>query len=264
MRRPLPLGFLPLLFLAACAAQPGPSVRVMAQADTNRTSLDWAGAYAGDAPGADTPLIRVTIGLDANGDYQISRQYADRPASSFTEMGTFSWLHDDRDIELRDRQGHTSLYQVRENALMPLDADGKAIPPRGKHDWLLHKISDLPSAAVLFSSFRWQLQSLNGAKSIAEKGRAPYITFLPAEQRMSGYDGCNRIGAAYVLGPQQHLRFRALISTRMACPGVAIDRSFTAALESTASYRVVANELLLQNAAGAVVARLIAVPQPED
>jgi len=264
MRRPLFLGFLPLLFLAACAAQPGPSTRVVAHVDTNRTSLDWAGAYAGDAPGADTPLIRVTIGLDANGSYQLTRQYADRPASSFTETGTFTWLHDDRDIKLRDRQGHTSLYQVRENALMPLDADGKAIPPRGKHDWLLHKVSDLPGATVLFSSFRWQLQALNGAKGIEEKGRAPYITFLPAAQRVSGFDGCNRIGAAYVLGPQQRLQFRALISTRMACAGTKIDRPFTAALENTASYRMLANELLLQNAAGAVVARLIAVPQPED
>ncbi|MCE5359614.1 META domain-containing protein [Candidatus Igneacidithiobacillus taiwanensis] len=264
MRRRLLLGFLPLLFLAACAVQPASSARMVAPADTSRTSLDWAGAYAGDAPGADTPLIRVTIGLAANGDYRLTRQYADRPASSFTETGTFTWLHGDRDIALRDRQGHTSLYQVRENALMPLDANGKAIPPRGKHDWLLHKVSDLPGATVLFSSFRWQLQAIDGSKGIEDKGRVPYITFLPAERRMSGFDGCNRIGAAYVLGPQRHLQFRALISTRMACAGTKIDRPFTTALERTASYRMLANELLLQNAAGAVVARFIAVPQPED
>jgi copper homeostasis protein (lipoprotein) len=264
MRRHLLLSFLPLLFLAACAAQPNLSSQALATTDTSRSSLDWAGAYAGDAPGADTPLIRVTIGLDANGTYWLTRQYADRPASSFAESGTFTWRHGDRDIELRDRQGHTSLYQVRENALMALTADGKAIPPRGKHDWLLHKVSDLPGATVLFSSFRWQLQSLDDAKSIEEKGRAPYIAFHPASQRMSGFDGCNRIGAAYLLGTQQRLQFRALISTRMACAGTEIDRPFTAALENTASYRTQANELLLQNAAGTVVARLIAVPQPED
>ncbi|WP_369572921.1 META domain-containing protein [Acidithiobacillus sp. IBUN Pt1247-S3] len=230
---------------------------------TSQTALDWQGSYAGDLPGADVSEIRVTIVLEKNGKYFLTRQYADH-SGIFRETGQFQWTDGGRVVDLLNKHGHLTRYQVQENGLLPLMANGQPIPPIGDQHWRLHKVSELSSTHELYASFRWQLQSLAGAKSVlGAGGKAPYIVFLPDSQRVSGWDGCNRIAGSYTVAKDHKLHFGPMISTRMACMDVTVDQAFSKTLTMTTAFRFDQGKLLLLNSKGTVMTSFIAAPQPE-
>ncbi|WP_414040127.1 copper resistance protein NlpE N-terminal domain-containing protein [Acidithiobacillus sp. M4-SHS-6] len=253
------------VLLAACASVTSPMTHSPppASSSTSRNSLDWQGSYAGDLPCADCPGIRSTVALKDDGVYVLTMQYADRGPEITKYTGHFRWQADGKVIDLLGTNGQDNgKYAVRENALAPLTADGKPLQFANK-TWLLHKVSAQDAAQGLYASYEWRLTSLTGYPHLpVPEATAPYLVFLPAEQRVAGFDGCNRIAGGVELQAHKQLHFSHLVSTRMACVGVSIDGPFSRVLEQTRSYDLQGTLLQFKDAKGRVLARFQAVATP--
>lgn len=103
----------------------------------------------------------------------------------------------------------------------------------------------------------WQLVwSADGAGGAAAQRRPPQLRFDVENQRLSGADGCNRIGGGFEL--QGHvLSIESLMGTRRAClPDVTAQvDAFHAALERVAAYIVREGRLELLDARGEPILR---------
>lgn len=82
----------------------------------------------------------------------------------------------------------------------------------------------------------------------------PTITF--EDGRASGYAGCNRWFAS-VTRAGDALRFGQAGATRMACaePAMAAERRFLTVINATRAARIIGDELILTDEAGAELAR---------
>jgi heat shock protein HslJ len=100
----------------------------------------------------------------------------------------------------------------------------------------------------------WRAEQVDGRPVGHLPGtRELHIVFGRDASRVSGFAGCN----GFFGGFEHHgetLRFGNLGMTRMACMGEgdALEAAFTRALGSTASYRIVGNQLELRDKQGAV------------
>lgn len=92
----------------------------------------------------------------------------------------------------------------------------------------------------------WRLVRLNGQTvTVAEAARTPQLSFQVAEQRVTGYTGCNRLTGGAIVS-NTHISFQGVASTRMACIGEALEQPFLAALsEATLVYQVTQTQLTL-------------------
>ena len=102
----------------------------------------------------------------------------------------------------------------------------------------------------------WVVEALGGAAPAGAAHR-PDITFGDAG-RVHGGSGCNRFMGGYTLDGAA-LRFGALAGTRMACEGPAMDleQRFLDALASVRGWRADGASLLLTDAGGATLLRLV-------
>ena len=123
MRKPLFIIILLSISLGACL-----STTPAKTADNSRTSLDWAGVYAGTIPAADGPGINVQITLRADESYSLVYNYVEKQNNA-TENGTFSWNEAGSTITLKNTT-FPPYYRVGENHLLLLDMKGNVI--RGK------------------------------------------------------------------------------------------------------------------------------------
>jgi len=101
----------------------------------------------------------------------------------------------------------------------------------------------------------WVLTALGDHSSPTGAGGRPATLRLEsATKRASGFAGCNRYGATYVLTADS-LRFGPSMSTKMACAeGDELERAFLAALAAVSTYQVSDSTLSLMGSGG-VVAR---------
>lgn len=104
---------------------------------------------------------------------------------------------------------------------------------------------------------RWLLSSRGDDSPVRPKGAA-FVEFSPSDQRAFGVLGCNRFSGSVDLNDPE-LAFRGIAVTKMACRGPVMDLEsrFLLALETTASYRIDAEHLMLQDAVGNTIAKLI-------
>lgn len=93
---------------------------------------------------------------------------------------------------------------------------------------------------------KWTLYELNGTTSLKGAERDITFQFNTAEQRISGYGGCNQVGGPYTMDAKGSLKFGLLISTRMACPDMSTEDALMAALPAVDSYEVKGSELWLK------------------
>jgi len=107
--------------------------------DNSRTSLDWAGIYAGTIPAADGPGINVQITLRTDESYSIVYNYIDRQNNA-TESGTFSWNEAGNTIILKNTT-FPPYYKVGENYLLQLDMKGNIINGKSADLYVLKKIN---------------------------------------------------------------------------------------------------------------------------
>ena len=112
------------VLLGACSAPSNTVPAPPPDMHTSRTSVDWAGSYAGTLPCADCPGIRVKLTLNSNETYEQSTLYEDRQAKPEVTRGNFRWLPDNGSIFL---EGEETRWRVGENQLTMLDQEGQVI-----------------------------------------------------------------------------------------------------------------------------------------
>lgn len=111
--------------------------------------------------------------------------------------------------------------------------------------------ADHPSTPL--TGTEWSLVSLNGKPADAGNGGKPAtLTLTTADNRVSGFAGCNRLAGSYEVAADS-LTLGPLILTRMACPsGMELEQQFTGALGATRRYRIDDHRLDLLSDSGVV------------
>ncbi|WP_019677006.1 META domain-containing protein [Arsukibacterium perlucidum] len=221
-------------------------------ADTSQNALDWPGSYQGVTPCADCPGIKMTLQLDADQRYQLSRYYQERADKPEQTAGEFRWSSDGRQIQLDD-VGATQ-FLVGENRLLLLNPQGERIVGELAEQYWLDKQPDEPQQLTepeLTIAGKWQLTEL-----LQKSVDADNKVFLQFDQagRVSGYTGCNNLTGGYQLqGPR--LSFTPLATTRKACMQDTIEPQLLDVLSKVDNISIAGDELSLNRARMAPLAR---------
>ncbi len=106
----------------------------------------------------------------------------------------------------------------------------------------------------------WKLVTLHGKTvTTAAQQREAHIVFSAQNNRVSGSSGCNRMMGGFEESAN-HLKFKSLGGTRMACPaGMEQEAEFLQALQTVERYRIQGERLEVLDSKGAVVASFEAV-----
>jgi heat shock protein HslJ len=109
---------------------------------------------------------------------------------------------------------------------------------------------------------RWVLVGYAvGGKELVPVPAGERVDAAFAAGRVSGSSGCNRYGAAVRIAPPS-LAITAAVSTLMACgeAAMALEQAYLSILRRVSTYTATPTELVLHDAAGAVVATFAAAP----
>ena len=132
--------------------------------------------------------------------------------------------------------GVVSSYSAKVEIKNNSDLQPKKLTGCGKYitDYRLHDI--------------WVLEELNGYKVFATdfQNEFPRIEINAAENRFSGFGGCNPINGQ-IFFEKDLLRFTKVISTLMACKQGNKESEFLKALQSSTIYSIENNRLTLSN-----------------
>ncbi|MDQ8013562.1 MAG: META domain-containing protein [Flavobacterium nitrogenifigens] len=135
--------------------------------------------------------------------------------------------------------GAISPYSVKVEIRNNSELETKKLNGCGKYitDYRLHDI--------------WVLEELNGYKVFAAdfQKEFPRIEINATENRFSGFGGCNSI-TGQIFFEKDLLRFTKVISTLMACAPGNKEGDFLKALQSTTTYSIGNNQLILSNPSG--------------
>jgi heat shock protein HslJ/uncharacterized membrane protein len=116
----------------------------------------------------------------------------------------------------------------------------------------------LSGCGKYFTDYRlhdiWVLEELNGYKVFATdfQKEMPRIEINSAENRFMGYGGCNSI-TGQIFFEKDLLRFTKVVSTLMACSQGNKEGDFLKALQSTTTYSIENNQLILSNPSGKLI-----------
>ena len=106
---------------------------------------------------------------------------------------------------------------------------------------------------------RWVPRQLAGKPlSLPANTTEPFL-LLRADGTAEGNGSCNRFRGKFFSDIPGDLKFSPLMSTRMACPAMAIETDFNIALAQTTNFRITGDTLRLLDATDATLARLEAV-----
>jgi len=113
-----------------------------------------------------------------------------------------------------------------------------------------------PLANAELANTYWRLVRLGKEPVlVAPDSREPHLKFVPAENRVQGSTGCNRLMGSYEQA-DAGLRFGAVATTRMACPDATVpEQAFVQALEATRRFNIVGSHLELLGEDGRLLAR---------
>ena len=107
----------------------------------------------------------------------------------------------------------------------------------------------------------WQLERLGpDPVLVAPPGRPPSIEW--GAERLSGSTGCNRFSGQWSQAGDT-VTLSRLVTTRMACPDMDLERRFTDALVQVARWRVIDGRLELLDAGGTPLMRLVRMAAPK-
>lgn len=104
----------------------------------------------------------------------------------------------------------------------------------------------------------WSITEANGTKIIVNGENHPKLTLgavsgQPDILRVIGFNGCNHINGDWKIDGSKIIPSGNFISTMRACPDAPYELTVNQALNSVASYRLEANDLVLYSAAGTPV-----------
>lgn len=135
--------------------------------------------------------------------------------------------------------GAVSPYSAKIEIKNNSDLQAKKLTGCGKYitDYRLHDI--------------WVLEELNGYKVFVTdfQKELPRIEINAAENRFSGFGGCNAI-TGQIFFEKDLLRFTKVVSTLMACQQGNKEAEFLKALQSITTYEIGNNQLTLSNPSG--------------
>lgn len=222
---------------------------------TSRNSLDWAGTYQGVLPCADCEGIETTLRLTPDGRYALTSRYLGGPGPALSDAGAFEWRGGG--VIALQGSGAPRSYRVEEDRLRQLDTRGRPVEGALADRYVLRKVAR--STASLENTY-WKLLDAGGTVARAsDNQQEPHFILHPADHRVSGSGGCNRLTGGYETSGDR-LAFGAIASTMRACPsGMDTERAFLQALERVATWRIAGERLELRDAGGAVVARFESV-----
>lgn len=99
----------------------------------------------------------------------------------------------------------------------------------------------------------WRLVSMQGELvDTAGMHRIPAIHFGKSDHRVSGNGGCNGMGGTYTVTDDK-LHFSPLISTKMACPNLAVENKYFKLLDQATRFEVSEGRLELFNDSGSIL-----------
>jgi copper homeostasis protein (lipoprotein) len=100
---------------------------------------------------------------------------------------------------------------------------------------------------------RWVLVRIGDKQVMVEEGKPePYIVLQGTTKQIVGHAGCNRLSGGYTI-ERDTLILSEIRTTRMACPEVETENAFLNALETVVRWKLMDNQLLLLDKAGAHV-----------
>ncbi|MDR2214112.1 MAG: copper resistance protein NlpE N-terminal domain-containing protein [Pseudomonadales bacterium] len=242
------------LSLSACASRPE-NVDAAAVADPAhgaRNALDWPGTYRGVLPCADCEGIETVVVLKADDTYVEYTKYLGEGDIVFLEEGAFTWNDAGDSVQFEGLE--PSRYFVGENQLTRLALDGSPISGELASNYALSKLP------LNILGRRWRLVELNG-RPLPELERAPYLMLDEATGRVEGFGGCNEFSGGYTLDAAvSRIRFNDLVNTLRACvAGMEVEAALQEVLRNTDNYSLSGNELALNRARMAPLARFEAV-----
>lgn len=212
-------------------------------------------SFRGELPCADCAGIRYHLSLFADGVYTLETVYlGDGEEGRFHERGEWSLDGAGDTLMLTDDEG-PRLWRVRDaSTLEALDLEGNEI--ESSLNYTLKRTDGFVTETL--ENRYWRLTELKGEPvEVAQGQREAHLVLHTEENRVAGATGCNRLSGSYRL-EDDRLSFGPLATTRMACMNEAnVESRFLAALEETASYRVLADRLELYDDEGERLARFV-------
>lgn len=109
---------------------------------------------------------------------------------------------------------------------------------------------------------RWKLVELAG-KPVLDKinNKEPFLRLEESDHRFSASAGCNGLGGTFVLENNNRIRFTPGPSTMMACEHMDVEQGLIKALEAADNYTISGDQLSLNRARMAPLARFRAAPE---
>jgi heat shock protein HslJ len=233
----------------------------IAPAPTQQSALSSLPAtFVGTLPCADCPGIRYQLNLNADHTFTSRMTYQERN-TSFDESGHWEFSDDGKTVVLRNGRGRTEKFALRVvETLRQLDSAGNEI--NSNFNYELERAPEFASlsggeaASSALENTSWKLTSLgNTSVSAPSPQREAYFLLDPANHRVSGSGGCNRLMGSYELNGDQ-LKFGPMADTRMACPeGMDSEQAFLKSLAQVNRWKITGQSLELFDSDGKVLAQ---------
>jgi heat shock protein HslJ len=239
-------------------ADPAPAI---ASGTAQQSALSALPAtFVGTLPCADCPGILYQVNLNADHTFTSRMTYEERN-TSFDESGRWEISDDGKAVVLHSGRGSTEKFSLRVvETLRKLDSAGNEIDSR-----LNYELKRAPEFAPLegggtadasLESTSWKLTGLGDSSvSAPSPQREAYFLLDPANHRVSGSGGCNRLAGSYELHGKQ-LKFGQMAGTMMACPeGMDTEQAFLKSLGQVTRWKITGQSLELFDSDGKVLAK---------
>jgi heat shock protein HslJ len=216
--------------------------------------------FVGTLPCADCPGIRYQLNLNADHTFTSRMTYQERN-TSFDESGHWELSDNGKTVVLTNDRGRTEKFALRVvETLRQLDSAGNEI--NSNFNYELERAPEFASlsggraASPALENTSWKLTGLgNSSVSAPSPQREAYFLLDPANHRVSGSGGCNRLMGSYELNGDQ-LKFGPMAGTRMAClEGIDSEQAFLKSLAQVNRWKITGQSLELFDSDGKVLAQ---------
>jgi copper homeostasis protein (lipoprotein) len=241
---------------ADSSLSPTDSPAVLTDQHTSANSVDWFGTYKGVLPCADCKGIETEIILNKDHTYSIKTTHLGKTDQPLEEKGNMSWNQAGNTITLTGVKDKPSQYFVGENRITQLDLGGHKITGALADKYVLVKqqatavASTQPGNAKLQETY-WRLTEIMG-KPV---GSREMHIMLKKDSTFQGFAGCNNLTGQYELKDGNRISFKKIAATLKACPNMETEEALKNVLEQTDNYSIRANNLSLNKARMAPLAR---------
>ncbi|MDR0543062.1 MAG: META domain-containing protein [Dysgonamonadaceae bacterium] len=220
-----------------------------------RETAQWTGIYYGVVPCADCPGIDVELTLNSDLTYSMKRIYKDREGV-FNNSGKFTWNKTGTQIDLKDvkEYGAFEHFLVQDEKLILLSITGDIMADVNMDDYTLTKNKAIPLSDGLTDKY-WKLVEIMGRPVTSSEAHIQFKT----NGTVNGSLGCNTFNGNYTRPQDLRIRFSNLTNTLKMCVDISIENDLKQVLQQTDSYYLNGDQLILNRARMAPLARFEAI-----